>query len=42
MFETFEYDKTVSKLRKFFKDAKNFIEVPTQSRLRFNQSLTGL
>ena len=33
MFETFEYDKTVSKLRKFFKDAKNFIEVPTQSRL---------
>lgn len=33
MYETFDYDKTVGKLRRFFKDAKNFIEVPTQSRL---------
>ena len=33
MYETFDYDKTVTKMRRFFKDAKDFIEVPTQSRL---------
>ncbi len=33
MYETFEYDTVVTKLRRFFKDAKNFTEVPTQSRL---------
>ena len=33
MYETFDYHKTVDKMRKFFKDAKNFTEVPTQSRL---------
>ena len=33
MYETFDYDKTVGKMRRFFKDAKDFIEVPTQSRL---------
>ena len=33
MYETFDYHKVVDKMRKFFKDAKNFIEVPTQSRL---------
>ena len=33
MYETFEYDKVVTKMRRFFKDAKDFIEVPTQSRL---------
>ena len=33
MYETFDYHKVVDKMRKFFKDAKNFTEVPTQSRL---------
>ena len=33
MYETLDYDKVVTKMRRFFKDAKNFIEVPTQSRL---------
>ena len=33
MYETFDYHKVVDKMRKFFKDTKNFIEVPTQSRL---------
>ena len=33
MYETFDYDKVVIKMRRFFKDAKNFVEVPTQSRL---------
>ena len=33
MYETFDYHKTVDKMRKFFKHTKNFIEVPTQSRL---------
>ena len=33
MYETFDYDKVISKMRLFFKDAKNFIEVPVQSRL---------
>jgi len=33
VYETFEYHKTVDKMKKFFKHAKNFIEVPTQSRL---------
>ena len=33
MYETFDYHKVVDKMRKFFKDAKNFNEVPTQSRL---------
>ena len=33
MYETFDYHKVVDKMRKFFKDAKSFIEVPTQSRL---------
>ena len=33
MYETFDYHKTVDKMKKFFKHAKNFIEVPTQSRL---------
>tara|TARA_R100001594_G_scaffold87796_1_gene122100 strand:- start:8155 stop:8979 length:825 start_codon:yes stop_codon:yes gene_type:complete len=33
MYETFDYDKVVNKMRRFFKDAKNFTEVPTQSRL---------
>jgi aspartyl/asparaginyl-tRNA synthetase len=33
MYETFDYHKVVDKMRRYFKDAKNFIEVPTQSRL---------
>ena len=33
MYETFDYDKVVTRMRRFFKDAKNFVEVPTQSRL---------
>ena len=33
MYETFEYDKVVTKMRRYFKEAKCFIEVPTQSRL---------
>ena len=33
MYETFDYDKVVTKMRYFFKEAKNFVEVPTQSRL---------
>jgi aspartyl/asparaginyl-tRNA synthetase len=33
MYETLDYDKVVTKMRKFFKDEKNFVEVPTQSRL---------
>jgi aspartyl/asparaginyl-tRNA synthetase len=33
MYETFEYDKVVTKMRKFFKEKKGFTEVPTQSRL---------
>ena len=33
MYETFDYNKVVDKMRKFFKDTKDFIEVPTQSRL---------
>ena len=33
MYETFDYDKVVSKMRLFFKEAKGFTEVPTQSRL---------
>ena len=32
MYETFDYDKVVTKMRRFFK-VKDFIEVPTQSRL---------
>ena len=33
MYETFDYDKVVNKMRRFFKNEKNFVEVPTQSRL---------
>ena len=33
MYETFDYDKVVTKMRRFFKYVKNFVEVPTQSRL---------
>ena len=33
MYETFDYDKVVTKMRRFFKNVKDFTEVPTQSRL---------
>ena len=33
MYETLDYDKVVAKMRRYFKEAKNFTEVPTQSRL---------
>jgi len=33
MYDTLVYDSAVTKMRKFFKDEKGFIEVPTQSRL---------
>ena len=33
MYETLDYDKVVGKMRLFFKEAKGFTEVPTQSRL---------
>ena len=33
MYETLDYHNVVAKMRRFFKNEKNFIEVPTQSRL---------
>jgi len=33
MYETLEYDRAVTLMRRFFQDKKGFIEVPTQSRL---------
>ena len=33
MYNTLDYDKVVTKMRKYFKDEKGFTEVPTQSRL---------
>ena len=33
MYNTLDYDRAVTKMRKYFKDVRGFTEVPTQSRL---------
>jgi aspartyl/asparaginyl-tRNA synthetase len=33
VYETLDYDKVVNKMRRYFKEEKGFVEVPTQSRL---------